>query len=197
MKKLEVLVVIAAIAVALAAAVYDRTEVVAHTDDNGFHWFNNAYQYENIYDSTGGGGWAVSSGISDWYSNSLLWVNGDPNATFYEMEYISSDFGDTGWYGVSYVYSNNYTCLSPTQSPPGNCNKSSEPATTAIFYLNTFYSDAEALALRPQVAAHELGHAFGLKHPSSCESILMDSGSCQPHADSVQTHDAELVDLLY
>lgn len=183
----------------VAALVWDGpNKALAHTSDLGFSWFNNAYIYENIYDSSGGGGWAVSSGISDWYSNSLLWVNLDSNATYYEIEYVAANFGATGWLGAAYVYSNNYTCVSPSQAPPGNCNKSSEPATTAILYLNNYYSTAGDLAKRPEVSAHELGHVFGVSHPpSSCEGILMDSGGCQPHASSVQAHDAELIDLLY
>jgi hypothetical protein len=173
----------------------------AHSTDNGFKWFSNAAIYENVLNSTySPNGWAVSSAASDWDSNTLLFTS-TASATFYEIEMVEETYGDTGWLGAAYVYSNNYTCLSPSVSPPGGCNKTTEPATTAIIQLNLYYDEPADVALRPQVSKHELGHPFGLDHPSDkgfgCESIIMDSGDCQPHASSVQPHDAFMVDLLY
>lgn len=179
-----------------------QDSATAHTSDNGFTWFSNAYDYENVDVSGISSGWAPTSGVYDWYTASWLYTNTEPGyLSYYEINYDEGNYGPTGYYGRAFVYSNSGTCMSSSVAPPGDCNKSNHPATTANILLNTYYTDQNFINNKPNVAPHELGHPFGLKHPGetvgSCEGILMDAGVCQPHQGSVTSHDAELVDLLY
>ena len=73
----------------------------AHTSDLGFKWFNNGYDYENVEIYGISNSWDVSSGLWDWYWNSLLWVNSASG--FKEITCQEGDFGTTAPLGRAQV----------------------------------------------------------------------------------------------
>jgi hypothetical protein len=169
----------------------------AHSNDLGFVWFNNAYDYENLTDTTTGN-WNVTQAVSDWYYNSQLWINTYQSAGFYEITAYSGYYSYWSFLGGAWVYSNTSTCADPFQNYH-TCNKTTQPATTAYITLNLSSPGSSSQILRNKASRHELGHVFGLDHPiNTCFGILMDDGGlCPSSPNYITAHDSADMNALY
>lgn len=197
---MRVILTLGAVLSCLVAASAFVQRSSAHTGDLGYVWADNTMGSERVEDDTlAANGWGslVSAGVSSWWNNSTLWVNVQAPLSGNSIFYFDGDYGDSGWYGVANVYSDGTVCGGPTVPAPGGCNKSTVKANRAVLSLNNYYaSDYSTYGwLKQQVTTHELGHVFGLSHPTCSDNAVMDIATCFS-ATSVTSHDAWHVSQL-
>lgn len=102
---------------------------------------------------------AMSNAASNYHnSTDLNWTGTGGLIQGYE-----NNFGATGYQG--YAYPSNASGQNcywyPTPIATGNCNTTTNKATSAVLYFNTYYGYSD----REWLARHEMGHVFGLYHP--------------------------------
>jgi hypothetical protein len=134
---------------------------------------------------------AVQGGAWDWYYRTDLEVipTSAQITEIYAHDAFSIDY-PPGW---ATAYSNNYTCLTYPNYFSGNCNMTTEAATTGVIDLNDFYFDSDA-SYNQMVAAHELGHVFGLNHGACANTRIMEP-PCYPTPHPLTTTAQDISDV--
>lgn len=180
----------------------------AHVGDLGYKWGNNTASASNADDHTPpANGWtaAIAAAVADWNNSTALNPNMQPTTNPNEHHYFDGNYGNNGWFGAANVYSGGTLCGSPGTGVTGLCNKTTVTANNAIYNLNNYYfspwAGSYSIVYEKQgTAAHELGHAYGLSHPTCGDAALMSVSGCwypsQPPNNGVVAHDVGHVNAL-
>jgi len=150
-------------AIGTSAAISSTRSVAAVNYNPDFKWAVNSFYYEEV-STANADQWATSvqAGAWDWYYNSDLEVHVTSSSGFWEI-YAVAQYNIYYPHGWATAYSNNYTCISYPSGLSGYCDTSTEMATTGVIDLNDVYYSGTP-SQNQLVAAHELGHLFGLAH---------------------------------
>jgi hypothetical protein len=106
---------------------------------------------------------AYSTAVTSWNNTPTpIWIVSSGKADTENLSLTSVNNNSVGWDG--------YTYLSP-------CNTCTY--TYSEVYLNDYYANGYSAGKRQSVTEHELGHVFGLAHPSSAgQAVLMNAYTC-------------------
>lgn len=87
----------------------------------------------------------------------------------------------------------------PTPSPTGNCNTTTNKATSAIIYFNHYYIQGPSgFPHKDWLARHEMGHVFGLYHPPCSDpyTVMYDT-SCGQYPPTLQADEKNWINANY
>lgn len=141
------------------------------------------------------GSYVSSAGIN-YNNNTDLHVDSCPdNGNCGRIVYLQGNYGATGWPAGTVAYDGLNPCVSwPSLSPNGNCDAGSRKADFAYVYANDYYG---SWPYPDWIARHEMGHAFGLAHPSCSTWSVMMTGLCGSGPNSLTTHDISDINGWY
>jgi hypothetical protein len=156
--------------------------------------------------------------VNDWYNTTAVKpTNGNvadhaSNRVHYHSERLGTVLAPIGRANEFSIegYGQLTACRTVPGGPPsGNCNKTNHRATYADLDLNDeLLGPGKNLATdsnRNHTIGHELGHIFGLSHPTDCnepvgavyEAIMRQTACEPPLYGNVRGHDAYDVAFLY
>lgn len=117
---------------------------------------------------------------SNWYNTpTRAYPYRTTNYSISRIDFYQGNYG-TSWWGASVNHP---------------CSGSGCSYTWSDNYLNAQLLNGQSSFTRTKVATHEMGHGFGLQHPSCCFTSVMNQGGLS--YNTPQTHDINDFNALY